>query len=80
MNLGIMIDQRIVGDNLSYPSVARPGPACTMRRNMRVVHTRVMFDTWPMRYTQKAQEVQPEENRAKQQPVRNGFLRSHSQL
>jgi len=75
-----MIDQRIVDDYYTRPAIARTDPARPMRRHIRVVHPRMTFDIPPMHNTKEAKQVQPEEDRAKQKPVRDGFLSIHSQL
>ena len=60
-------------------SAAPTGAPWAMRRDMRIVHARVVYDVPPVHDSHKAQQIQPDEYRRKQQPVRYGFLTNHDQ-
>jgi len=77
-----MINDRVIEDRVKRrnQTLAATPRSCTpggVDRDMRVVHTGVVYNVTAMGDSKKAQQIQADEQRAEQQPVRYGFLSNH---
>lgn len=74
MNHDCMLDH---GIDRCHQSSTRTRPARTMRRNMRIINSRMGNDFLAMQSAQKTQQVQTGEDGAEEQLVRDVFLSIH---
>jgi len=74
-----MFDHGVDRSDNALASATSAGAPWTVRWDVRVVHPGVVHYMPPVHDSHKAQQVQPDEYRRKQQPVRYGFLTNHHQ-